>query len=98
MRVAEVVDPGPLVVTGRVHDQRVPVPTTGGVSPPPCDVDVVWLGKLAPVHPDRAKAISTLEMLIDAIREYDEFDRIGIENRPRHPHRIARAVRVISEG
>ncbi len=36
-------------------------------------------------------------MLIDAIRQHDELDRIGIQNRARHAHRIAGAVGVVAE-
>ncbi len=36
-------------------------------------------------------------MLIDPIRQHDELHRIGIQDRARHAHRIAGAVRVVAE-
>src|ERR1700681_3336430 len=66
----------------------------GRESPPPEKIRIV--GKFSAVQPNGADSIAPLEVLVDSIRQLDELDGIGINQRTCHALGIAVLIGISS--
>src|SRR5437773_3634149 len=94
VRISEMIDPCAFIVAGGIHHERISLPVAYGISPPSGLVRLV--GELAAIRVDRTNAVAPHEVLVDSTFLDNELDRIRIDQRSRHAHRITVLIRICS--
>src|SRR4029450_4286666 len=95
---AEDVDPGTIIETDRVHDQRVAFPPAGRVAVPRWSkiVEVLARRHSPSVHPKLPERSLPLEELNPPSLRLDDSPRFRIEEHPREAVRVAFVSGVVS--
>src|SRR6516225_10849709 len=95
VRIAEVVEPGAIVETAGINDERIPIPFTDRITEPFQIVGI--FGKSPSIGPNFTKYAVPLEHLNHSAGSLKNLNGpIGEEQYPRHPKRITIACRIIT--
>src|SRR5689334_14286316 len=94
VRIAEAVEPGSLVISLRIDDERVAFPVTNSVSVPS---RIRIFGQLS-IHDDFPRRVRPFKDLDDLYRSLNELGGAGIQPQVAgKPDRIATADRIVAQ-